>query len=132
MIEPHGIWFELSVIGFIVAVFILYAMATLKERHCDLAAWHVYIGAAFYGFVIGLIIAFVILPLRVYLLSSETRPEIAAFAGIGVFLVMFSMRRGLIGRLPFLGPQLRAYRRANLRKTIESASAELTKLEGKK
>ncbi|MEM9168689.1 MAG: hypothetical protein AAGC56_03460 [Pseudomonadota bacterium] len=130
-LHPQGPGFDVAVIGFIVIVFIAYAGATLKDRHKDGAGGNVIAGAGVYGAVIGLVIAFVILPLRVYLISSETRPEIAALAGVGVFLTMFSLRRGLVGRLPFLGAHLRAFRRANLRKTIEGARAELGKLESR-
>ena len=121
--------FEAAVVAFIVSVFVIYALATLRARHRDEAKWHIGVGAAVYGFIIGLIIAFVILPMRTRLIDGETPPEVAAVSGVMVFLVMFSMRRGLIGRLPFLGAQLKSYRRAQLRKTIETAEAQLDKLE---
>ncbi|MEL7485864.1 MAG: hypothetical protein AAGJ87_01470 [Pseudomonadota bacterium] len=123
--------FEAAVVSFIVSVFVLYAYANLRDRHRDEAKWHIGVGAAVYGFIIGLVIAFVILPMRTVLINGETPPEMAAVSGVGVFLVMFSLRRGLVGRLPFLGAQLKAYRRAQLRKTIESASRELGRLEAK-
>ena len=56
------------------------------------------------------------------------KPQTAAISGFGFLAVMMSIRRGLIGRLPFLGPQVKAYRRAMLRKTIETAQKQLDKL----
>ena len=52
----------------------------------------------------------------------------AAWSSFGFIVVMIALRRGLIGRLPFLGPQVRAYRRASLRRMIEGAQKDLDKL----
>ena len=113
---------------FITIVFVLYAMTRIKERHRDAAAWHVNLGAAIYGALVGIVIGFVIVPLRLVLMSGQVPPQTAAYSGLGFFAVMISIRRGLIGRLPFLGPQVKAYRRAMLRRTIEAAQKQLGKL----
>lgn len=105
----------------IAGAFVLFSMMTIKERHRDAASWHVTLGAAIYGALVGAIIGFVIVPLRLVLMSGEVSPQTAAYSGIGFLAVMISIRRGLVGRLPFLGPQVKAYRRAMLRKTIETA-----------
>ena len=117
--------FEAAVVAFIVAVFISVAFVTLKPRHRDVDAWHVVAGAAIYGAIIGLVIAFIVLPMRMLLINGDAPPATAALGAIFVFLTMFSLRRGLVGRIPFLGPQVRAFRRAQLRKTIETAQEQL-------
>ncbi len=126
----HIGWFEAAVVGFIVTVFVAVAAATLKPRHRDSGLARVLVGAGIYGCVVGLVIAFVILPLRVTLIDGDVPPQVAAFGGVGVFLTMFSLRRGLVGRLPFLGPQVKQFRRAQLRRTIEAAEKDLARLSG--
>ncbi|MEO1014471.1 MAG: hypothetical protein AAFX08_04705 [Pseudomonadota bacterium] len=128
----HVGWFEAAVVGFIIAVFVAFAAATLKARHRDGGTAQVLVGAAIYGCVVGLVIAFVILPLRVTLIDGDVPPQVAAFGGVGVFVTMFSLRRGLVGRLPLLGPQVKAFRRAQLRRTIETAQKDLSKLNGER
>ncbi|MEO0398921.1 MAG: hypothetical protein AAF224_05800 [Pseudomonadota bacterium] len=122
--------FEGAVVAFIMSVFTLYAAATLRARHRDVGFFSVLGGAAVYGVLIGLVIAFIILPMRAVLMSAETPPEFAALGGILVFLTMFSLRRGVAGRLPFLGRSIKAFRRAQLRKTIETAEKQLLALGG--
>ncbi|MEM6415580.1 MAG: hypothetical protein AAF720_13095 [Pseudomonadota bacterium] len=119
--------FEAAVVSFIVTVFVVYTFLTLKERHRDVSQFNLLFGAAVYGFITGLVIAFVILPMRVLIMNSDVKPHIAAVGGIFVFLTMFSLRQGAVGRLPFIGEPLRGYRRAQLRKTIEVAERQLLK-----
>ncbi|MBI1392183.1 MAG: hypothetical protein GC152_05505 [Alphaproteobacteria bacterium] len=120
--------FEAMVVAFIVCAFVAWAAATLKARHRDVGVAATLIGASVYGAVVGAVIAFLVLPLRVTLINGDLPEWMAAVGGIGVFLTMFSLRRGLVGRLPFLGPHVRAYRRAQLRRTIETAEKDLRKL----
>ncbi|HXI86710.1 MAG TPA: hypothetical protein VNH64_04590 [Parvularculaceae bacterium] len=101
---------------------------SIKERHCDAALWHVHLGAAIYGALFGAVIGFVIVPLRVYLTNASLPPQYAAVSGFSVLAIMIALRRGLIGRLPFLGPQVKAYRRASLRHAIEVSQKQLDKL----
>lgn len=121
-------WFEAAVVGFIVAVFILNAGVTLRAHAGDELA-SVLVGAGIYGFIVGLVIAFAILPLRVVLISGDVPNTFAALGAIGLFATMFALRRGAIGRMPFLGGQVTAYRRAQLRRGIAVASAQLARLE---
>lgn len=120
--------FEAAVVGFIVAVFVGYAAATLRKSRGEAPMRRVLVGAGAYGAVVGAVIAFVILPLRLVLIAGDAPDWIAAVGGVGVFLTMFSLRRGLVGRLPFLGGHVRAYRRAQLRRTIAVAEKDLRKL----
>jgi len=112
----------------VAAAFVLFAMTLIKERHRDVAQWHVAVGAAIYGAVIGIVVGFVIVPLRMVLMNGHVTPQTAALSGLGLVSFTMALRRGLIGRLPFLGPQVKAYRRALLRRTIEAAQKQLDKL----
>jgi hypothetical protein len=119
---------EAIVAALVVVAFVVIAMVSLKERHFDVDAWHVYVGAGIYGAIIGIIIGFVVVPLRAMLTDISLPPYIAAISGFAVLALMISLRQGLIGRLPFLGPQVKAYRRAMLRRSIETAQKQLDKL----
>jgi len=127
---PEGtlIWIELAVAALIVLVTTGFAFATLRERHRDTAAWHVWLGAAIQGAIFGLIIGFMVLPLRFALMEGEVPTQFAGPTGIIVILLVIAMRRGLLSRLPFLGPQVKAFRRASLRRTIENSQKQLDKL----
>ena len=103
-------------------------MLTLKERHRDAAAWHVYLGAAIYGAIFGAIIGFIVVPLRMTLMNGDLPPQTAGVSGFGALALIIALRRGLLARLPFLGPQVKAYRRASLRRQIEAAQKQLEKL----
>jgi len=119
---------ELAVAATVVVVFVVASMMNNKPRHMDAAPWHVHLGAAIYGVLVGAIIGFVIVPLRALLMNGALAPHYAALSGFGVLVIMLSLRRGLVGRLPFLGPQVRAFRRASLRRTIETAQKQLDRL----
>lgn len=121
-------WVEAAVAAVVAVVFVASSVFTIRDQHRDVAAWHVHIGAAIYGAIFGLVIGFVIVPLRVWLTDASLPPQYAAVSGFSVLFIMIALRRGLIGRLPFLGPQVKAYRRALLRKTIETAQKQLAKM----
>ena len=119
---------EATVAAVAMISFILYTTMIIRRRHCDAALWHVYLGAAIYGAIIGAVVGFVIVPLRALLTDTSLPPQYAAVSGLSFLAIMIVLRRGLIGRLPFLGPQVKAYRRALLRKTIETSQKQLDKL----
>jgi hypothetical protein len=123
-----GFMIEAIIAAFVAAVVVIASLWNLRERHRDVSAWHVHVGAAIYGVVIGVVVGFVIVPLRFVLASGRVDPQTAAWASFGFIAVMIALRRGLLGRLPFLGPQVRAYRRAALRRSIEGAQKQLEKL----
>jgi uncharacterized membrane protein len=123
-----NLYIEGFVAVFIMLVFAVSAMVSLKERHRDVAAWHVYLGAAIYGAIFGAIIGFVIVPLRTTLMNGDLPPQTAGVSAFGGLALIIALRRGLVARLPFLGPQVRAFRRASLRRQIESAQKQLEKL----
>lgn len=127
---PPGMnyYIEGGVAVVILLFFVISSLSSLKERHRDTPAWHVHLGAAIYGAIFGAIIGFVIVPLRMVLMEGELPPQTAAYSGLGLFALIIALRRGLIGRLPFLGPQVKAYRRASLRRQIEVAHKQLDRL----
>lgn len=124
-------WIEAAVAATVMVLFVLASMMMIRARHRDAALWHVLLGAAIYGAIFGIVIGFVITPLRAVLMNGDLEPQYAAISGLGVLAITIALRRGLIGRLPFLGPQVKAYRRALLRRTIEAAQAQLDKLTAK-
>lgn len=119
---------EAAVAAVVAVMFVLNSLLTIKAPYRDVEAWHVHVGAAIYGAIFGAVIGFVIVPLRVWLTDASLPPQYAAVSGFSVLFIMIALRRGLIGRLPFLGPQVKAYRRALLRRAIETAQIQLDKL----
>jgi hypothetical protein len=119
-------------VAILVMLFILgSSLATLNEQYRDAEAWHVHLGAAIYGAVFGVVIGFIIMPLRFLLSGGNVDPQTASWASMVFLVVMIALRRGLIGQLPFLGPQVKAYRRASLRRSIERSQKQLAKLTAK-
>ena len=123
-----NLYIEGAVALVIMVVFVISAMFTLRARHRDRAAWHVFAGAAIYGAIFGAIIGFIIVPLRMGLMQGDLPSGMAGYSGIGALVLIIALRRGLIARLPFLGPQVKAFRRASLRRQIEGAQKQLDKL----
>ncbi len=108
--------------------FTAFAALTIKERHRDVEAWHVVVGAAIYGALFGAVIGFVIVPLRALLIDGSRPPTDAAVGGLSFLAIMIALRSGIIMRLPFLGPQVKAWRRAALRRAVETATKQIDKL----
>lgn len=129
-IMPDGlqIWVELIIAGIVCAGLVGYAILTIKERHRDTAAWHVFTGAAIQGAVYGGIVGFFVMPLRLAVMNGQIPTQLSGTFAIAAFAVIIALRRGLFSHLPFLGPQVKAYRRASLRRGIEAAQTQLSKL----
>lgn len=121
---------ELSVALIVVVAFVLIAALTIKERHRDVEQWHVLVGAGIYGALFGAVIGFVIVPLRALVTDTSLPPQYAALGGLSFVAIMIALRSGIIMRLPFLGPQVKAWRRASLRRAIEKATKQIDKLGG--
>ncbi len=122
---------EAMVAAVVMIIFFIQSLLTLKERHRDVAAWHVHVGAAIYGLIFGSVIGFVIVPMRALLMDGSLPPQIAAYSGFAVLGIMLALRSGLIARLPFVGPQVKSYRRAALRRIIERSNQQLDQLSSK-
>ena len=126
--QEYTIWIEIAVAIGVALATVGNAAINLRARHRRGEGWHVYVGALVNGALVGILIGFVLLPLRSYMVSDGLpREQLAASVG-GFILVVITLRRGWVGKLPILGPQLRAYRRANLRRIIETSQAQLDKL----
>jgi len=113
---------------FIALVFVISAAISIKERHSDMSRWHILVGAGIYGAIFGAIIGFGIVPMRMMLMEGALPPQETAVFGFAMLLFVIALRRGVIARLPFLGPQVKAYRRASLRRQIETSQKQLDKL----
>ena len=122
-------WLEVFIASLFTLIYPLAAFATLRQRHCDKPKLAVIGGAALQGFLIGLVIAFVLLPMRVGILEGTVDVGAIAPQLLAAFLILIGLRRGTFARLPILGGPFRAYRRANLRRAIETAQNELDKLQ---
>ena len=138
---PHIMsWIELSVAGIITAMFVLSALFLFKDEHVEHHPTRVYIGAALQGLIIGVLVGFVILPLRFaffvpdpslapYAPPPPPRGGMASLSILPAVVLLMVVRRGLLARAPLIGPYLRAYRRAALKWQIDSAGRALSRLE---
>ena len=121
-------------------LFFLYAFFIFKPEHVEHHPNRVYIGATVQGFIIGALVAFVILPLRLAFFVPDTglvpdappppKGGLASLSAIPAFLLLLVVRRGVLARAPFIGPFVRAYRRAALKHQIDGARKTLLRLEG--
>ena len=127
---PDGIMLgvEVGIALAITLAMILFAALAIRPQHRDCAQWHVLVGAAIQGAVYGVIVGFFIMPLRFALIEGAVPPGLTGPSLAIAVGVMIALRRGLFSHLPFLGPQIRAYRRAMLRRTIETSERQLDKL----
>jgi len=127
---PSSIGYGIGAIiaGVIALLFVLIAAVTLRDRHRQGDGWHVYLGALLYGSLFGIMVGFVLAPMRLALMNGELPTSMAGPSGLLVFAAIIALRRGLLARLPFLGPQVKAYRRASLRRAIETSQKQLAKL----
>ena len=121
-------WLEVAIALAVTAVMVIGAMLTLKERHRDTASWHVWIGAGIQGAIYGALVGFIFVPLRIALVQGEVPSQFVLPSSLGALVIIIMLRRGVFSHLPFLGPQVRAYRRALLRRTIEAAEKQLDRL----
>ena len=132
------IWIELCVVAAITGLFLLSAFVWLKPEHIDHDPVRVRIGAAIQGLIIGLLIGFVILPLRLAffipdpaIVTDAPRPPSGGIASISIlpfFILLIVVRRGLLARAPVIGVYLRAYRKAALKQQISGAQRALARL----
>jgi hypothetical protein len=130
-------WIEGSVVVAFALIFLFSALFTFKPEHVEHHPTRVYVGAVLQGLILGGLIGFVILPVRLAFfvpdpdLVSQAPPQrgLASLSLLPALLLLIVIRRGLLARAPLIGPYLRAYRRAALKHQIDGARRALTRLE---
>ena len=127
---PQGMMFgiEIAIAVLIMLAMLLFAMLALKPHHRDVAAWHVWVGAGIQGLIYGAIVGFFIMPLRFAVMNGEVPTQLTGPTTLIALVILLALRRGAFAHLPFLGPQVKAYRRAMLRRTIEVSERRLAGL----
>jgi hypothetical protein len=123
-------WIEGAVALLIVLAFVIHAFFAFKPEHVEHHRGRVRIGAAIQGLVIGLLVGFVFVPLRMQFMDGNSAPSSAgALAYLPALLMLIVIRRGALLKAPVISPYLRAYRRAGLLKARDDATKALGKLD---
>lgn len=126
------LWIEGLVALTIMLAFVVHAFLALKSQHVEHHPVRVRIGAAIQGLTIGLLIGFVLVPLRTRLMEATGGAEAPDLTGLWLLpalVLLILIRRGALMKAPVLKSYLRAYRRATLLKAREDAEKALAKLD---
>ncbi|HYD85891.1 MAG TPA: hypothetical protein VEA80_00285 [Vitreimonas sp.] len=128
---PLMLWIEGLVALVIALAFLLHAFFAFKPEHVEHHPARVRIGALIQGLSIGLLIGFVIVPLRMQVMDARgfETPELTSLAFVPALLMLIVIRRGALLKAPVLKTYLRAYRRATLLKARDDANKALAKLD---
>jgi hypothetical protein len=126
------LWIEGVVALAIMLAFLIHAFFAFKAEHVEHHPGRVHFGAAIQGLAIGLLIGFVIVPLRMRAMEvagvGETS-DLSALAFLPALFMLIVIRRGALLKAPVLSIYLRAYRRATLLKARDDANKGLAKLD---
>jgi hypothetical protein len=128
------LWIEgLVALGFMLA-FLIHSLFAFKPEHVEHHPERVRIGAAIQGLTIGLLVGFVVVPLRMgYMdvrgLDPGLSPGMSSLSFLPALLLLIIIRRGALLKAPVLSTYLRAYRRASLLKARDDANKALAKLD---
>lgn len=128
------LWIEgLVALGFMLA-FVIHSFFAFKAEHVEHHPGRVRIGAAIQGLTLGLLVGFVIVPLRMgYMdirgLDPALSPAMSSLSFLPALLMLIVIRRGALMKAPVLSKYLRAYRRATLLKARDDANKALAKLD---
>ena len=131
---PPMLWIEaLIAIGFATA-FLAHAYLAFKPEHVEHHPGRVRIGAIIQGLAIGLLIGFVVVPLRMQFMNVQgmeppTSPEFSSLSLLPALIMLIVIRRGALLKAPVLSTFMRAYRRASLLKARDDANKGLAKLD---
>jgi hypothetical protein len=131
---PLMLWIEGAVAVVIMVAFVAHAFFAFKPEHVEHHPTRVRIGAAIQGLTIGLLVGFVIVPLRMQFmdvrgLDPGLSPGASSLSFLPAFLLLIVVRRGALLKAPVLKIYLRAYRRASLLKVRDDADKALAKLD---
>ena len=137
--HPHILsWLEPLVMLSFTGLFLLYAFLFFRPEHVEHHPTRVLIGAALQGFIIGMLVGFVILPVRIAFfvpdpaMFPDAPPPQRGLASLSILpslLLLVVIRQGLAARAPLIGRYLRAYRRAAIKHQIDGARRALGRLE---
>jgi hypothetical protein len=132
------IWIEIGVALWITAL-VFGSTLFFKPEHMEHNPLRVRVGAVLQGLILGGLVGFFILPLRLAFFLPDpqiiadaprvSHTGLASLSLIPIFVFLVVVRRGLLARLPFLGRSIRAYRRAALLYQIDGAKKSLVRLE---
>jgi hypothetical protein len=131
---PLMLWIEgLVALGFMLA-FLIHSFFAFKPVHVEHHPGRVRIGAAIQGLTLGLLIGFVVVPLRMGVmdmrgLDTAISPGMSSLSFLPALLLLIVIRRGALLKAPVLSTYLRAYRRATLLKARDDADKALAKLD---
>lgn len=129
---PLMLWIEGIVALVIAFAFVLHSFFAFKREHVEHHPLRVRIGAAIQGLTIGLLIGFVIVPLRMGYMEIRGIDMPAGASSISflpAFILLVIIRRGALLKAPVVKTYLRAYRRATLLKARDDAVKALAKLD---
>lgn len=131
---PLMLWIEGAVALVIALAFVLYAFFAFKPEHVEHHPARVRIGAAIQGLAIGLLIGFVIVPLRTQVMDmrgyeTSVSAGTASLSFLPALLMLIAIRRGALLKMPVVSKYLRAFRRATLLKARDDANKALSKLD---
>ncbi|MBN8606966.1 MAG: hypothetical protein J0L81_08605 [Caulobacterales bacterium] len=129
---PLMLWIE-GVVALVIALaFLLHAFFAFKPEHVEHHPARVRIGALIQGLAIGLMIGFVVVPLRMQymdVIDPRSAPGLSTLSFVPALLMLIAIRRGALLKAPVLKTYLRAYRRATLLKARDDAEKALAKLD---
>jgi hypothetical protein len=128
------LWIEGIVALTIMLAFVIHSFFAFKPEHVEHHPARVRIGAAIQGLTIGLLIGFVIVPLRMGYMDVRgfdpgLSPAMSSLSFLPALLMLIVIRRGALLKAPVLKTFLRAYRRASLLKARHDADKALAKLD---
>lgn len=131
---PPMLWIEGIVALVIMLAFLIHSFFAFKPEHVEHHPGRVRVGAAIQGLAIGLLIGFVIVPLRMQVMDARgvdtAMPSgLSSLSFLPAILLLIIIRRGALLRAPVLSKYLRAYRRATLLKARDDANKALAKLD---
>lgn len=129
---PMMLWIEGLVALAIALAFLIHSFFAFKPEHVEHHPVRVRIGALIQGLTIGLLVGFVVVPLRMGYMEFRG-VDMPAGASSLFFLpaviLLILIRRGALLKAPVLKTYLRAYRRASLLKMRDDAVKNLAKLD---
>ncbi len=129
---PLMLWIEgLVALGFALA-FLLHAFVAFKPEHVEHHPMRVRVGALIQGLTLGLLVGFVIVPLRMGYMEFRGVDMPAGWSSLSflpALLILIMIRRGALLKAPVISTYLRAYRRATLLKARDDAVKQLAKLD---